>query len=64
MVKPAQQQNQPAPQAAPVVRVARTPALYTIVEPLDFSQRNDITILYNLTQTHTPLSWTMAVVLP
>jgi len=47
MAEPAQQQNQPAPQAAIVVRVARTPAQYTIVEPLDFSQRNDITVFKN-----------------
>jgi hypothetical protein len=43
MAEPAQ----PAPQAAPVVRVARAPAQYTIIQPLDFSQRNDITIFKN-----------------
>jgi hypothetical protein len=46
-------QQQPALPAAipaapaPVVRVARTPAQYTIAQPLDFAQRNDITIFKN-----------------
>jgi hypothetical protein len=42
-------QQQPAVPAAPtpVVRAARTPAQYMISQPLDFTQRNDITIFKN-----------------
>jgi hypothetical protein len=42
----ANQQDQTAA-PAPVVRVAQTPAQYTIAQPLDFAQRNDITIYKN-----------------
>jgi hypothetical protein len=31
----------------PVIRVARMPVQYTITQPLDFNQRNDITIFKN-----------------
>jgi len=44
--QPPDQQLLAQPQPPPV-RVARTPAQYTIVQPLDFSQRNDITVFKN-----------------
>jgi len=44
--QPPDQQILAQPQP-PLVRVARTPAQYTIVQPLDFSQRNDITVFNN-----------------
>ena len=44
--QPPNQQILAQPQPPPV-RVARTPAQYTIVQPLDFSQCNDITVFKN-----------------
>jgi hypothetical protein len=43
---PPDQQILAQPQPLPV-RVARTPAQYTIVQPMDFSQRSDITVFTN-----------------
>ena len=45
-----EQQGQPAiaqAAAAPVIQVARTPAQYSICQPLNFSECNDITIFKN-----------------
>jgi len=45
-----QQEDQPAiaqAAAAPVIRVAKMPAQYSILQPLNFAERNDITIFKN-----------------
>jgi hypothetical protein len=45
-----QQEDQPAiaqAAAAPVIRVAKMPAQYSILQPLNFAERNNITIFIN-----------------